>query len=73
MSIMYQALTLTSIEAMSATHFSTQNLDAILGMIKDRPDAVHELLTSDSQFRSLERTYQEILSKQPKDADDCFA
>ena len=57
---MYQALTLTSIEAMAYAKFRPNNLETILGMIRDRPDAVHELLASNAQCKSLEDTYQDI-------------
>lgn len=57
---MYQAASLTAIEAMGYAKFKPSNLDRILDMIRDRPDAVHELLTSNAQLESLEQTYLEI-------------
>lgn len=60
LSHMYQAVALTAIEAMAYAKFKPSNLDRILTMIRDRPDAVHELLASNAQLDSLGETYIEI-------------
>ena len=60
MTQMFQTLACTSIEAMAYSRFNPNNLDTILGMIRDNPTAAYQILASNSQLKSLEDTYQSI-------------
>lgn len=70
---MHQVMAGTSIETIAYVKFKPNNLEAIIGMIRDHPTAAYQLLSSNAQLKSLEETFKTIKDNLDKKGigDDC--
>lgn len=60
LSAMFQAFSLTQVEAMASALFTPQNIDSIIHMAQERPESISELVRTSAQIKSLKKTFEQI-------------